>query len=210
MKIVNPSYEILSRISSNGSKELKMIELAARTCYKSEGKITVDDYSARRMCKNLIKNQHEAMIEHSQLSVKLVVDRAIANELVRHRVASFAQESTRYCNYSNDRFANEITVIKPSEIDEDSAQFVVWKNQMESAEKAYFDMIGFGAKAENARSVLPLCLKAEIVVTANYREWRHIFNLRTAPDAHPDIRSILNELLEDLKKKIPVIFDDIK
>ena len=139
-----------------------------------------------------MKQGHEAMLEHSQLSVLFTCDRAIANELVRHRIASFAQESTRYCNYSKEKFGGELTFIWPT-----------------YAEKDYKLMIANGMRPEQARCVLPLCLKTEIVVTANYREWRNIFKLRTSVAAHPQMRELMCPLLKELQSKIPVVFDDI-
>lgn len=113
MKIVEPKYEILTDISEGGIKELQQIERVARVCYKSEDKITPDGESAKKLVGFLVKQGHEAMLEHSQLSVLFTCDRGIANELVRHRIASFAQESTRYCNYSKEKFGGEIAVIQP-------------------------------------------------------------------------------------------------
>lgn len=205
MKFVNPSYEILTEISKDGIKELQQIERVARVCYKSEDKIKEDGSSAKKLVSFLVKQGHEAMLEHSQLSVLFVCDRAIANELVRHRIASFAQESTRYCNYASERMGGELTFIKPYYISDEDRLY--WS--LEEAETQYLGMIKDGMRPEEARCVLPMCLKTEIVVTANYREWRNIFKLRTAVAAHPQMRELLCPLLKDLQKKIPVIFDDI-
>ena len=217
-----PSFEILTPISDGGIEELQLIEKVGRTCYKSEDKITPDGESAKKFVKNLINAGHEAMIEHGpSLSVKFIVDRAVANEMVRHRVASFAQESTRYCNYSKDKFGNEITAITPyggilldkgmQGVDSDALGAICyeWENAMNEAEKHYMRMIELGATPQIARSVLPCSLKTEIVMTANYREWRHFFKLRTAPSAHPQIRWTAIPLLRELQKRLPIIFDDI-
>lgn len=206
MKIIEPYYEILTPISNGGINELKFIERVGRVCYKSEDKITDD--SCKMFVANLIKNSHEAMIEHSILSVKFVVDRGISHELVRHRIASFAQESTRFCNYSKDKFNNEITFIKP--IFDDVKNESRWAYQMIQAERCYFELLKNGATPQEARAVLPNSLKTEIVMTANYREWRNFFKLRTAKNAHPQMRQITIPLLKELQNKIPIIFDDIK
>ena len=216
MKIIKPSYEILTPISDGGIKELQHIEKIGRVCYKSEDRITDDGESAKKFVKMLISNGHEAMIEHSSLSVKFVVDRGVSHELVRHRIASFAQESTRYCNYSKDKFGNEITVILPCFFDtgmgilSNSLVYQEWKLACECAEERYFNLLKMGATPQQARTVLPNSLKTEITVTANYREWRNFFKLRTAEASHPQMREITIPLLKEIKTLIPIIFDDIE
>ena len=216
MKIIKPSYEILTPISDGGIKELQHIEKIGRVCYKSEDRITDDGESAKKFVKMLISNGHEAMIEHSSLSVKFVVDRGVSHELVRHRIASFAQESTRYCNYSKDKFGNEITVILPCFFDtgmgilSNSLVYQEWKLACECAEERYFNLLKMGATPQEARTVLPNSLKTEITVTANYREWRNFFKLRTAEASHPQMREITIPLLKEIKTLIPIIFDDIE
>lgn len=207
MKIISAGYEILTPITG---EELKMIELAGRTCYKSEDKIT--DESARKFVKMLIKRGHEAMLEHSSLSVKFICDRGVSHELVRHRLSSFAQESTRYCNYSLNKFGNELTFIKPCFWDEHSSQYHTWVKAMNNAENAYFDLLLKTATPQEARSVLPNSIKTEVIMTANYREWRHFFNLRAARatgPAHPQMEEITIPLLKDVVNQIPEVFDDI-
>ncbi len=208
MNIVSASYEILTPISEGGIKELQHIEKVGRVCYKSEDKITEDGESAKRFVKMLIDKTHEAMIEHSSLSVKFVVDRGVSHELVRHRIASFAQESTRYCNYSKDKFDNSVTFIKPFFFDD--VRYQRWLSAMADAESAYFDLLNSGATPQEARSVLPNSTKTEITITANYREWRSFFKLRTAKAAHPQMREVTIPLLKKLKEKLPIIFDDIE
>ena len=216
MKIIKPSYEILTPISDGGIKELQHIEKIGRVCYKSEDRITDDGESAKKFVKMLISNGHEAMIEHSSLSVKFVVDRGVSHELVRHRIASFAQESTRYCNYSKDKFGNEITVILPCFFDtgmgilSNSLVYQEWKLACECAEERYFNLLKMGATPQQARTVLPNSLKTEITITANYREWRNFFKLRTAEASHPQMREVTIPLLKELKTLIPIIFDDIE
>lgn len=218
MKIVEPKYEILTDISEGGIKELQQIERVARVCYKSEDKITPDGESAKKLVGFLVKQGHEAMLEHSQLSVIFTCDRGVANELVRHRIASFAQESTRYCNYSKEKFGGELTFIWPSYIrgeqysELNDSEVTIKSSFLEAmtyAEKDYKLMIANGMRPEQARCVLPLCLKTELVVTANYREWRNIFKLRTPVAAHPQMRELMCPLLKELQSKIPVVFDDI-
>lgn len=209
MKIINASYKILTQISDGGVKELQHIEKIGRVCYKSENNITEDGESAKKFVKMLIDRGHEAMIEHSSLSVKFVVDRGVSHELVRHRIASFAQESTRYCDYSKDKFSKEITVIKPCFLEEGTNDYNLWKAIMENDEVYYFAFLELGHSPQEARSVLPNSLKTEIVMTANYREWRNFFKLRTAQASHPQMREVTIPLLEELKTKISIIFDDI-
>lgn len=215
-------FEILTPISHDGIDELKHIERIGRVCYKSEDRITEDGESAKKFVKMLIDRGHEAMIEHSSLSVRFTVDRGVSHELVRHRIASFAQESTRYVNYSLDRYGNEINVIhiekgitldkKMNNMDANTIAAVIeeWERAMEDAEKHYMKMIELGATPQIARTVLPSSTKTELVITANYREWRAFFKLRISATAHPQMREITIPLLEELKKRLPVIFDGIE
>lgn len=210
MKIIKPFATILTDISDGGIKELQFIEQAARTCYKSENKITQDGESAKALIKRLIKSGHEAMLEHSQLSVRFVVDRGVSHEIVRHRLFSFAQESTRYCNYSSGKFGSEITFIEPYFWDEDSNFYMMWKLCCMEAEKDYIRFIEDGATPQEARTVLPNSVKTELIVTGNYREWRHFFKLRTDKAAHPQMREVTIPLLAELQRRIPIVFDDIR
>lgn len=203
MKVIEPKVEILTVF--NGEEVLKFIERIGRTCYKSEDRITED--SAKKFVDNLIKSGHESVIEHFNITVKFITDRGISHEIVRHRLASYSQESTRYCNYSKDKFRNEITVIKPLNITNE--QYPIWYNTCLQAEKAYFDLLNIGVKPEIARSLLPTCLKTELVMTMNLRELRHFLKLRASKAAHPDIRILAIDLLRQLQKQIPIIFNDI-
>lgn len=205
MKIIKPSYEIIDTL--NGKEILKKIELCGRVCYKSEDKIT--ENSAREFVKQIIKAGHESVLEHFSFSVRFITDRGISHEIVRHRLASYSQESTRYCNYSKDGFDSQITVIKPSFLANDTDGYKIWERGCKQAEQAYFDMLNYGCTAQEARSVLPNSLKTELIMTANLREWRHFFNLRTVKAAHPDMRVLTIPLLKELKQLIPVVFDDI-
>lgn len=205
MRIIEPSIEVLDEL--DGYEILRKIERIGRVCYKSEEKITSE--SSKVFIGNILKSGHESVIEHEKVSVRFICDRGVSHEIVRHRIASYSQESTRYCNYSKDKFGKEITVIKPLFWKEDSQEYKVWYDAMLHSEKAYQQLIQMGAKPQEARSILPNSLKTEIVVTMNLREWRHFFKLRTAVNAHPQMREIACMALDTLKKEIPIIFDDI-
>lgn len=205
VKIINPSYKILTEI--NGADILKLIEIAGRTCYKSDNLITED--SAKNFVEKIAQRGHESVIEHYNITVRFICNRGFTHELVRHRLAAYSQESTRYCNYTKDKFGKEITTIKPYEIEEGTKEYDLWKEAMENAEKSYMKMIENSSKPENARGVLPIDVKTEIVITTNLREWKHIFKLRTSKAAHPSMRQLMIPLLKEFQEKIPVIFDDI-
>ena len=206
MKIINPSFEILSPV--DGQAILQHIERCGRVCYKSEDKIT--DTSAQTFVGSIIKRGHEAVLEHASVTVKFVVDRGVSHELVRHRLAAYCQESTRYCNYSKDGFGGQVTFIQPNFLDRGTRGWELWVLACEQAEKAYFDLLNWGCSPQEARAVLPNSLKTEVVMTANLREWRHFFKLRTAPAAHPQMREVTIPLLRRMQELIPVVFDDIK
>jgi len=201
MKTINQSYEILFFPEN----QISIIEKAGRTAYKSENKITDD--SAKQFVKMLNDRNHEAVLEHSIMSVKFITDRGVSHEIVRHRLCSFTQESTRYCNYSKDKFDNQLTFIKPIGM-EDKNRFIIWQTAMIEAEKYYLMLIDNKESPQQARSVLPNSLKTEIVVTANFREWKHIFQLRAiSKNAHPQMRDLMIPLYSYCKKTIPEIFD---
>ena len=206
MKIIKPYAEIIDNI--NGQDVLKKIEMCGRVCYKSEDKIS--DGSAERFVANIIKRGHEAVLEHVSVTVRFVVDRGVSHEIVRHRLASYCQESTRYCNYSKDDFGTQITFVKPLFLEEGTDGYYMWKNSCEFAEDMYFCMLDWGCTPQEARAVLPNSLKTELVMTANLREWRKFFKLRTAPSAHPQMREVTIPLLEQFKSVIPIVFDDIE
>lgn len=205
MKIINADVEFVTPI--DGAAILKRLERCGRVCYKSEAKIT--DTSAPAFVAGIIKRGHEAVLEHCSFTVKFICDRGVSHEIVRHRVASYCQESTRYCNYSKDGFGSEITVIKPCFLAEDSDGMKEWKSAMRFAEDHYFSLLDFGCSPQEARSVLPNSLKTEVVMTANIREWRHFLKLRCSPAAHPQMREVALILLEKVHALIPVCFDDI-
>ena len=251
MKLIKASYEILTPI--NGEEILKQIELAARSCYQSEGKIEYDPIipfdsnnksgfiavSARPLVTKLLKLGHEAMIEFGgMITVRFIVDRGVSHELVRHRVASFAQESTRYCNYGKDAHISFIIPSWCDIMDEATLTYVAtsekasgfdfyedgiimirnlsftdtefdWLDAIATTESIYNTLLTKGWSPQQARSVLPNSLKTEINVSANIREWRHIFKQRTAKAAHPQMREVMCPLLDEFKTKIPILFDDI-
>jgi thymidylate synthase (FAD) len=186
---------------------LRLLELAGRVCYKSEDRITRD--SAAEFIQRIVASGHESVIEHAHATVRFVCDRGVTHELVRHRVASYSQESTRYANYAKEKFGNEITVVRPFFWDVDSARYRTWVAAMRSAEEAYIRLIRDGARPQEARSVLPNSLKTEIVMTANVREWRHVFRLRCDTAAHPQMREIMLPLLEEFHERLPVLFADL-
>lgn len=217
MRIIEPSFDI----EAAQDIRLHRIERAGRTCYKSEKAITDD--SAKAFCEKILKRGHESVIEHASASVRIICDRGVSHEIVRHRLASYSQESTRYCNYGKD---DHITFIKPCFLPgircgefninevracsgEDDSKAYTWALSMANAECRYNEMIRNGCQPQEARSVLPNSLKTEIVMTCNLREWRHFFKLRTAKAAHPQMREIAIPMLENFKALVPIIFDDI-
>lgn len=201
MRIVEPSFEILN--APKREEVLRHLELCGRVCYKSEDKMTEE--SASRFVKFLIERGHESPIEHIGISVRIICDRGVSHEWVRHRIASYSQESTRYCNYNSEKFGGGIAFIRPYFADNERL-FEIWKAEMESAEKAYMDMLANGAKPEDARSVLPNSLKTEFICTMNLREWRHFFALRCAKAAHPAMREIAVPLQEAFREMLPELF----
>lgn len=207
MKVIKPSFEILTPIDRESI--CKQIELVARTCYKSEDKIT--STSAPKMVKGLISRHHLAMIEHAHISVKFICDRGVSHEIVRHRIASYAQESTRYCNYSSGKHGNEITVIKPFFFEVGTEEYEAWYSACHHAEIEYLKLIKMGRTPQEARSVLPNSLKTEIVVTMNLREWIHFFNLRaigTTGAPHPQMQEIALSVLYAFADALPEVFGE--
>lgn len=229
MRLIKPNYEILF-ISPN---PLEMIELAGRTCYKSEAKINKD--SAEKFVKMIMKLGHLSVIEHPYMTVRFICDRGITHEIVRHRLASYSQESTRWCSYDK-----EVTCIIPHWLDleegiwgnignvilpltpgtnytETFAKYgdnklgvQTWLQSMQRTGKDYQELLSIGWSPERARHVLPTGLKTEIVMTCNFREWMQVvFKLRTAKRAHSQMREIMIPLLKEVKTLVPVIFDSI-
>lgn len=209
MKLIKPSIYIESEINENYI--LTLIERAGRTCYKSEELITPD--SSKKFISKILKLGHESVIEHYSITVRVICDRGVTHEIVRHRIGSYSQESTRYCNYSNKKFGNELTFIEPCywnlENEEDKLKRKVWTDTLLDVEKRYMKLLELGATPQEARSILPNSLKTEIVMTMNLREWRHFFKLRTSSAAHPQMREVAIMILKEFKERISVIFDDI-
>lgn len=210
MKLINSSYEILTDI--DGDRVLKDIENVARTCYKSHDH--TKEGSAAKLVDTLIKSGHHAMLEFFDITVRFTCDRGVSHEIVRHRVASYAQESTRYCNYSKDKFGNELTFIEPYWLtealldDTDNAkERLVFC--LQHIEEMYMSLLNKGLQPQAARAILPNCLKTELNVKMNLREWRHFFNLRCSKAAHPDLRKLALPLLAEFKAKLPIVFDDL-
>lgn len=201
VKIVEPSVKILYPNRPQALELMWLIELAGRTCYKSEDKIT--DKSYVKFIKQLIKKGHLSVIEHANVTVKFICDRGISHELVRHRIASYSQESTRYCRYED-----EITVVYPPFENADVGGS--WEYEVEHAEATHRWMLQKGMSPQLARSILPTCLKTEIVMTANLREWRYILPLRGSKEAHPQMRQLMVMLLPKMKELFPPVFEDIE
>lgn len=205
MKIIRP-YVVL-QLPMSGERMLEHIEACGRVCYKSEDKITEE--SAPEFVAGLIKRGHTAVLEHCSFTVKFICDRGVSHEIVRHRLASYCQESTRYCNYGRDGFGKEITVIEPSYLVPHTAGYKLWKHSCEVAETCYMEMLEHGYTPQEARAVLPNSLKTEVVMTADLTEWRHFLKLRCSRAAHPQMRELALQLLGMVHKQIPVVFDDI-
>ncbi len=205
MRIIKPSFEILD--CDDGMEILKKIEKYGRVCYKSEN--LIDEDSAVRFVRRILDRGHESVIEHEKVSARIICDRGVSHEIVRHRIASYSQESTRYCNYCKDKFGNELTFIKPVFWDENSDEYKIWFDVMKNIEDQYMQLIGKGVSPQEARSILPNSLKTEIVVTMNLREWRHFFKLRASSAAHPQMREIAVEMLQEFQRRIPILFDNI-
>ena len=196
MEIVETSVQVMDNIEELAV--LTKLELCGRTAYKSEDRITKG--SAEKFIRGIIKSGHGSVLEHVNVTVKFICDRGVTHELVRHRIASYTQESTRYCNYSK----KGVTFIRPPwDFTESDLDF------LESCEKQYNKKIGEGQTPQQARAYLPNCLKTEIVTTMNIREWRHVLGLRTKPDCHPQMRQMMGMLLKEFKQKLPVLFEDI-
>lgn len=207
MKAILPAAYIESETTYE--QLLRLIEKAGRVCYKSEDKI--EEGSAEKFIKGIINRGHEAVLEHGTITVRVICDRGVSHEIVRHRLAAYCQESTRYCNYSGEKFGNEITCIVPAQLigKEDSNEYKEWAAMMSVSESDYMRLLSEGWTPQEARAVLPNSLKTEIFITYNIREWRHFFKLRCSKRAHPDMRVVANMLLDMFKHNYPLFFEDI-
>lgn len=215
MNIIDPWIEVEN---FDGVKIMKNIERACRTCYRSEGLITEDSY--KKLLKNCINRGHESVLEHEKITVRMCVDIGVYKDLTRHRFGSFSIESTRYCNYGKDKFENEIKVIKPVFYDETWVEdgynsftqnkSMLWYKTIQEVEKNYIEMSNLGCTPDEMRMILPHSTAAEVTMTANIREWRHILDLRTKKMTHPSIRQVLIPLLLKFKEEMPELFDTIE
>jgi thymidylate synthase (FAD) len=216
VRIIDQSHEIKLLVPFEA--QLDLIESCGRVAYASENKIT--EGSSKQFVRMIVNKNHGAVLEHSMLSVVFTTDRGVSHELVRHRLASFTQESTRFCSYNKDKFAGQVTFIRPVWVSdrvldrkkisstEISSQDLLWLTQMSKAEEAYLNLLELGWTAQQARSVLPNSLKTKIAVTANFREWRHILQLRAIEKAaHPQMRSLMIPLYNECRKMCPEVFD---
>lgn len=201
MKFVK--QEVSCNYPENPISMLRRLERAGRISHKSEDNITEDSYKS--FLKMLIKLGHESVLEHATLTVHAITERGISHEIVRHRIGSYTQESTRYCNYTNDKFDGELTLIASDDILDDSYALEC----LLYIETCYRHLIKKGIRPEMARDILPNCLKTEIIMTYNIRSWRHFFKERLNKNAHPKIRELAMLILKDFHKNIPVLFDDI-
>lgn len=208
MKIVQA--QVIPITPLNGQAILKRIEEIARTCYRSEDKITADGESAKKIVRTLSQAGHGAMLEHATISMRYVSNIAAYKDLTRHRAGtSYAVESTRFCSYDKGKFGSEIKFLDPIEIDKSSLKYQVWLNAMQQAEKNYMDMASMGAKPDELSLILPQSTAAEFVITANIRAWNNIFNLRAVGHSRPCVREIMIPSLEMFHKEIPIVFDDV-
>ena len=206
MKIIDPSVELINPPSY--ATALNTIEIAGRTCYQSEDKMTDD--SAEDFIRQIIRRGHESVLEHVSVTARFICDRGVSHEIVRHRIGAYSQESTRYCNYSDEKFGSEITVIRPYFWPQSSAAYYAWYMTCEKSEGTYMDLIHAGELAQRARSVLPNSLKTTLIVTYDIREWRHFLRLRCDPAAHPQMQQVAKMALEQLRAWGPVFFEDLE
>lgn len=203
MRVVEPWIKVEK---FDGVQIMKRIERACRTCYRSEGSITEDSY--KKLLKNCITRGHESVLEHEKITVRIYNDVGSYKDLTRHRFASFSVESTRYCSYDKDKYGNEISFMNPIYI-ENKEIYETWKKNMQEIENAYLKMKELGATTDECRLILPHSTAAEYTMTANIREWKHIFELRANNHVHPSIRQVMIPLLKYFKEQMPDIFADI-
>lgn len=203
MNIIKPKVEVEP---FNGIKIMKNIERACRTCYRSEGNITEDSY--KKLITNCINRGHESVLEHEKITIRLTCDIGVYKDLTRHRFASFSIESTRYCNYGKDKFNNELKFIEPCNI-EPGYIYALWLNEMQNIEHTYIHMTEAGCTPDQMRMILPHSTAAEVTMTANIREWKHILELRCSKGAHPAVQQVMIPLLLYFKEQMPEIFNNI-
>lgn len=205
MKIIKPELHIQKY---DGIQIMKNIEKACRTCYRSEDKITDDSY--KKLISNCITRGHESVLEHEKITIQMICDLGVYKDLTRHRIASFSIESTRYCNYSKDKFSSELKFIEPVNIDKESDLYAYWENTMKRIEMNYLHMADAKATPDQMRMLLPHSIAATVQMTANVREWKHILTLRASKHTHPSIQQLMIPLLLDFKKQMPEIFNVVE
>lgn len=204
MQIVDPYIQVEK---VDGTQIMKNIERACRTCYRSEGKITEESY--KTLLKNCITRGHESVLEHEKITIRMYCDLGVYKDITRHRIASFSIESTRYCNYGKDKFGNELKFIKPCNMEEGTELYKLWEDACENIEKDYIEMSNLGALPDQLRMILPHSIAAEVTMTANIREWKHILSLRASNHTHPSIRQLMIPLLLHFKQIMPEIFENV-
>ena len=204
MKIIEPIIQVEK---VDYKQIMKNLERACRTCYRSEGKITEESY--KTLLKNCINRGHESILEHEKITIRMVCDIGVYKDLTRHRIASFSIESTRYCNYGKDKFDNQIKFIKPVNMEEGTELYEKWYNTCKIIEENYIEMSKMEATPDQLRMLLPHSTAAEVTMTANIREWKHIFSLRCTKHTHPAVEQLMIPLLLKFKKEMPEIFDSI-
>lgn len=211
MRIIERPYaEIDWETAESGTLSiLQRIEVAGRTAHKSEDKI--EPGSEVSFADMIMAKGHYSVLEHVSVSARVICDRGLSHEIVRHRLAAYTQESTRFCNYSKDKFGTEITVVLPSFLweDPDELSWRVWHELQLASERTYFELLDMGVKPQFARSVLTNALKTEIVMTLNLRAWRHFFFMRTSKAAHPDMQYLAGMMLDEFRDHIPILFDEV-
>ena len=207
MRIVKPEWRIAALTEADPTRLMKHLEAMGRICYQSGD--LANETSYEQFLRNIIKRGHEAVLEHASVTAVVICDRGVSHEIVRHRIASYCQESTRYCNYSKGKFGEEITVVEPLFFEPGSYNYQIWERACDKAESAYFDMLLQGATPQEARSVLPNSLKTQIAITMNIREWRHFFRLRCAPAAHPQMIEVAKLGLIEMHEYFPCLFEDV-
>lgn len=198
IKVVDPSVKILTEL--NYQDVLYRIERAGRTCYKSESDFNLA--SGEKFAEMIIKKGHESVLEHEIISVSFIGSRTMSHQLVRHRLASYSQESQRYCNYNR---YEELEIVIPRSLERN----IPFRTAVMSSYIKYKEFIADGIRPEDARAILPNCTKTELVVTMNIRQWRHFFRVRCDKHAQEEIRTLATTLLNELKIKLPILFKDL-
>lgn len=209
MKIVDPSFRFIHALPRE--EAYRIISEAMSNCYRAE--LNATPKTPQEMVEKAIRIGHYSVVEHVSVSVDIICDRGVTHELVRHRLASYSQESTRYCNYSGEKFGRELTFIYPSWTHTpeamDSRKYAIWEDALRIAEVRYMEMLDAGATPQEARAVLPNSLATKIAMTANLREWAHIFKLRCDLPANPDMRQVMKMIMFGMLDLYPSVFQPV-